>query len=190
MTDIEQAKSTLGEQFSFFFDVIYPQLQRLQLDKNARILDVGTGMGRVAMTLALCGHRVLTGEPTDDRSEYAKQAWREQAQKIGVDEAITFEPFDAEQLPFADQGFDAVFVMGSLHHMSDPAAAVAECVRVLAPGGVLCILEPNAAMIELVRTKHPDHPDPTDPTPFVQDAMALERIREEKFDVFLIRRPS
>lgn len=187
MKTIEQAKETLGDQFSFFFDLIQAQLQRLDLGQDARILDVGTGMGMAAVTLALCGHRVLTGEPANDRTEYAKQAWREQAQKVGVEEAITFEPFDAEQMPFADQSFDAVFVLGALHHMGDPAAAVTEFVRVLAPGGGICILEPNAAMIELVRPKHPDHPAPTDPTPFVQGKLALETIHEEKFDVYLIR---
>ncbi len=186
MQSIEQAKATLGDEFSFFFEVISMQLQRLQLDKQARILDIGTGMGRVAISLALRGYRVLTGEPDDDRSEYAKQAWRKDAQKVGVDDAITFEPFDAAKMPFSEHEFQAVFMMGALHHMSAPAAAVAECIRVLTPGGVICILEPNAALVERARTQYPDHPDPIDPTPFVQ-RMALETFHEKMFDVYVIR---
>jgi len=187
MRTIEQAKIALGDEFSSVFDLIHAQLQRLRLDRNARILDVGTGMGVAAVTLALCGYRVLTGEPADDRSKYAKQDWRERAEKVDVDDAITFEPFNAEQMPFADHSFDAVFMMGALHHIGDPAAAVAECVRVLAPDGAICIMEPNASMLELVRTRHPDHPNPTDPTPLLRGTLAIEKTPTEKFDVYVIR---
>jgi len=80
-------------------------------------------------------------------------------------------------------------MMGALHHMSAPAEAVSECIRVLAPRGSLCILEPNAVLLDRARAKFPDHPDPTDPTPFVE-GMALETTHEEMFDVYVIRHPS
>jgi SAM-dependent methyltransferase len=52
---------------------------------------------------------------------------------------------DAIALPFVDGAFASVFVRDLLHHLPDPAAALAEAVRVLRPGGHLLVLEPNGA---------------------------------------------
>jgi SAM-dependent methyltransferase len=50
---------------------------------------------------------------------------------------------DALRLPFTDGAFRSVLVRDLLHHVPAPARAVAEAVRVLAPGGTLLVLEPN-----------------------------------------------
>ena len=136
MQTIEHAIDTLGEEFAFFHRVLQPLIDELSLPKDARILDVGTGKGRVALTLVLNGYRVITGEPVDDHSEYAKQNWREEAEKVGATPAIGYRDLDAQQMTFEDGSFDAVFAMGAIHHMSEPARAIAEIIRVLAPGGV------------------------------------------------------
>ncbi len=51
---------------------------------------------------------------------------------------------DATALPFADASFRTVLIRDVLHHLPNPAQAVAEAVRVLAPDGRLVLLEPNA----------------------------------------------
>jgi SAM-dependent methyltransferase len=51
-------------------------------------------------------------------------------------------------VPFADGGFDVVYLRLVLHHLVSPRFllrdGLAECFRVLRPGGVLALVEPNA----------------------------------------------
>jgi SAM-dependent methyltransferase len=44
---------------------------------------------------------------------------------------------DAANLPFEDESFDVVATVGVLHMIDEPMEALAEMVRVLAPGGRL-----------------------------------------------------
>jgi SAM-dependent methyltransferase len=50
---------------------------------------------------------------------------------------------EASELPFRDGVFATVFMRDLLHHVPNPTAVLAEAVRVLRAGGLLCLLEPN-----------------------------------------------
>jgi len=50
----------------------------------------------------------------------------------------------AARLPFGDGSFDFVLIRDVLHHVPDPTGVIAEAHRVLAPGGRLVVIEPNA----------------------------------------------
>lgn len=94
------------------------------------LLDAGCGDGSVARLLRT-RVRDVTAVDVDPSA-----AWNDEP-------GLHFLVADAERLPFDDDSFDVVHSKDSLHHMHDPARALAQYHRVLKPGGVALIIEAN-----------------------------------------------
>jgi ubiquinone/menaquinone biosynthesis C-methylase UbiE len=109
------------------------------LHDGARVLDVGTGPGRVPLAIAdsAPGLRV---EGLDLSSEMVAQA-RRNAADAGVAEAVRFTVGDVAELPYPDASFDLVVSTMSQHHWADAAAGLRELRRVLRPGGQVWIYD-------------------------------------------------
>jgi len=188
--DVEEIRNILGNEFAYMFNEINPVLQDLQLEKTAKILDIGTGEGWMTVILALNDYKVITGEPEDDESEYAKQDWLEPARKAKVEHLITYKPFNAEDMPFEDSSMDAIFILGSLHHINDKGIALKECFRILKLNGIVCIFEPNSDAIKFIRERRsPTHPDAVDPRNYIQGVnFHLDLIKRPFYDVHILRK--
>lgn len=106
-------------------------------DGAARVLDLATGTGDLALELARQGVSVVVG--ADFSGEMLHVAEQKIAQRHEV--RIRLARADAMHLPFANGSFDAVIVAFGLRNMPDYAAAISEMSRVLRPGGRLVILE-------------------------------------------------
>ena len=174
---LEQIKEKLGKKFSRDADFLDIIIEDLNLDKKSKILDIGTGWGFMAITLALHGYEVITGEP-----EGAKWAdWRSKAELVNVKEKIMFKPFNAENLPFEDSLFDAVFLYTSLHHIENKPRAIREILRVMRKDGYLIIIELTNDGVELIRQRHINHPDPVNPNDFTNQFDLDVKINESKY---------
>lgn len=110
---------------------IHQQLVEQRAAAGVRLLDIG------------CGH-----------GDVLQRAYRASAQAIGLDPDIQAlgknsalrlkVGGDGGQLPFADASFDVITMTWVLEHVRRPAAFLAEIWRVLAPGGQVVFLTPNA----------------------------------------------
>ena len=100
-------------------------------------LDVATGTGLVARELARRNLRVAGL----DQSEGMLRRGADAVSRTPLGDRISFVRGRAERLPFLDETFDAVTFTYLLRYVDDPAAVVAELVRVLRPGGTMASLE-------------------------------------------------
>lgn len=102
------------------------------------ILDVATGPAGVAIAIARRTSAAITG--IDISSEMLGRGQRNVAD-AGLASRIALVLGQGERLPFPDATFDAVTFTYLLRYVADPAATIAELVRVLRPGGSLASLE-------------------------------------------------
>ena len=94
-----------------------------------RVLDLGAGTGKLTRQLLGRGLDVVAVEPSAGMREQLARAVP----------GIPVHPGTAEQIPLGDASVDAVLVAQAWHWV-DPARAVPEVARVLAPGGQLGLL--------------------------------------------------
>ena len=98
------------------------------------VLDVGSGQGIDAYQYASSGARVVGIDLTPRHVELATL----HLAASGL--TAKFVEGDAESMPFPDDSFDIVSSNGVLHHTPDIEVALAECLRVLRPGGTLTVI--------------------------------------------------
>lgn len=116
-----------------------------------RVLDVGCGTGyllRRWADLAPHGAECLGIDPSLAMIEVADAGRAGQLRfSIGV----------AEALPFFDDSFDLVVSTTSFDHWGDQQAGLAECARVMAPGGHLVLVDQFSAWLTPTLRGHRRH---------------------------------
>jgi ubiquinone/menaquinone biosynthesis C-methylase UbiE len=103
------------------------------LFKSIQVLDVGCGPGTDAEFLLTKGYAVTAMDIVKQEG-----AWHER-EALGV----RFHQASAENMPFANEQFEAVWIKDALHHMQNPLQALKECCRVIKPGGRVLVIEAN-----------------------------------------------
>lgn len=106
---------------------------------GSKVLDLGCGSGELARLLAASGYRVTGCDIAPAMVHRAAEADQERAVRW-----IQLEPC-WRALPFAAGSLKVVVGASVFEYLLDPAAVLAECARVLGPGGVLVCTVPNAA---------------------------------------------
>ena len=107
-----------------------------------RILDVGCGTGYLLGRLAARAPQADALAGID-----AAPAMIETARGAAADDRLRFLVGTAEQLPWPAGTFDLVVSTTSFDHWADQQVGLAECARVLAPGGCLVLADLFSALL-------------------------------------------
>ena len=108
-------------------------------DKNlgSEMLDLGTGTALIP--IELCRRWSSAKVLGIDMSESMLVLARKNIAAAGLEHSIRVEAADAKHLPYKDGQFAAILSNSIVHHIPEPAEALAEAVRVLAPGGIVFV---------------------------------------------------
>ncbi|MDH5607950.1 MAG: bifunctional demethylmenaquinone methyltransferase/2-methoxy-6-polyprenyl-1,4-benzoquinol methylase UbiE [Cyclobacteriaceae bacterium] len=113
-------------------------IRQLRDLKPAQILDIATGTGDLAIAALSLHPEKVTGV---DISEGMLKVGREKLKRKSLDTKIELLAGDSENLPFADNKFDAVIVAFGVRNFENLEKGLSDMYRVVRPGGRVVILE-------------------------------------------------
>jgi SAM-dependent methyltransferase len=128
LRDYSRQAETYDETRAASPSVLGPLREALAGAPGRRLADIGGGTGNYARALREEGWDplVIDREPAMLAHAAAKE----------LDTLVA----DAQRLPLADASVDAAMLVSMLHHVEDPAAALAEARRIVRPGGRLALM--------------------------------------------------
>lgn len=114
-------------------------VRALEVSGAARVLDVATGTGDLALRVAraLPEAEVVGVDPSTRMLEIG----RAKVEQAGRGGRITLEQGRVESLPFADASFDGVTIAFGIRNATDRAGGLREMRRVTRAGGRVVVLE-------------------------------------------------
>lgn len=111
--------------------------------RGRRVLDIGSAWGFNVMALGRMGFRATGVDLVPGQFDVGS--------RIAAHNGVAFDvaAADASALPFGDAAFDFITMVETFEHIynDDRPRALAECRRVLAPGGRLVLSTPNHASV-------------------------------------------
>ena len=99
---------------------------------SGALLDAGGGTGRVAQFMLEKANHVVV-------ADLSCKMLAEASQKEGLQSVCS----PTETLPFSDNSFQRIIMVDALHHVANHQITINELWRLLAPGGIIVIEEPD-----------------------------------------------
>lgn len=115
--------------------------RRAELNDGMSVLDLGSGLGGPARTLAAERGCHVVGV---DLTEAYVQAAMFLTERVGLDDRVTFQQANVLNLPFEESSFDAVWLQHVSMNVDDKPTLFHEAHRVLRPAGRLVMHEIGA----------------------------------------------
>ena len=112
--------------------------EKMQLTNDSRVLDIGSGLGGPARTLAEEYGCHVTG--IDLTQEFCNAA-EALSDWINLGDRVAFQQGDATDLPFADDQFDAAMTIHVAMNIPAKDRMYEQARRVLKPGGIFAVYD-------------------------------------------------
>jgi len=112
--------------------------QQMRLSRDSRILDIGSGLGGTARTLAEEYGCHVTGL---DLTQAFCEAAAVISDWVMLGDRVVFQKGDATDQPFADKQFDAAITIHVAMNIEAKDKLYAEAKRVVKPGGILAVYD-------------------------------------------------
>jgi ubiquinone/menaquinone biosynthesis C-methylase UbiE len=106
-------------------------MQKLLPPKGKRLIEIGTGFGRLVDLYQGYEQIILT--------DYARTQLEEAQRYLGFDDRIIYVVANVYEMPFVDHLFDTVTMVRVMHHLADAPAALKEIHRITTPNGIAVI---------------------------------------------------
>jgi SAM-dependent methyltransferase len=109
----------------------------LEVPEGARVLEVGSGLGLLAVEVAAVANARVVGV------EMSPQ----QITAAATGPGVTYRQGDAHSLELPDESFDLVYARYLLEHVQNPERVLREMRRVVRPGGRVAVCENDITLI-------------------------------------------
>ena len=126
-------------------------VQRLEgLPQTAKILDVGTGKGHLALAIAQSRRTCVSIDISAEEQHIAEL----NAIHYGIDDRIDLQLQDVTQMTHESESFDVVLSVTALHHIAETELALREILRVTKTGGRIILSDYNERGQGIVNEMH------------------------------------
>lgn len=122
---------------------------KLDVKANEIAADIGAGSGFITQELLDRGLKVFSIDHSEKMLEEIQKNLRDKGD-------VTTLPGDAESLPLSNEAVNYAFANMFLHHVQNPLNTIKEMVRIVKPGGKVCITDLDTHTFDFLVEEHHD----------------------------------
>lgn len=122
-------------------ELVVSAVELARLEVGSRVVEVGSGTGKLTEELVACGLRVDAVDPGRNMIEVARR-------RVGDSDLVRFHLGRFEEVSLPEGRFEAVFSAAAFHWV-DPSVGWEKAAALLRPGGTVALIQPMSMRDEV-----------------------------------------